>query len=105
MEAQLFGTLIVDGPCLLVDSAEGDVQYQPIWPPGYEINMAGSPIEILDEQGSVAARVGDSVYLSGGEVPQSEGDSVCPQRHWIVGDTVEVTAESKGRINGGVNSG
>lgn len=93
MEAQLFGMLIdVDG-CLMVEDMYSDTLYLPIWPWEYSLEIEEEIITIVDENGEARVRVGDEVYLSGGEIPGTEesplGEVVCGGLHWLVGETVE----------------
>ena len=65
MDALLIGELVVEDSCLRVRS-EG-ANYLVIWQADYFLTDNDGVWEILDETGAVAARVGETVYMGGGE--------------------------------------
>ncbi len=98
MEAQLFGTLIEQEQCLYVTPDTGDIPYLVIWSPEYSISVDnGMPI-VVDAAGVEAVRLGQHVYLDGGEIPAEvqpdfEAESGllpiegCPGPYWLMGTT------------------
>ena len=73
MMALLIGQLrIVDG-CLWVI---GDRQQYPIgWPYAYSWNDDDGTVQLRDENGTIVAKVGDTIEMAGGEV---DGDPLDP---------------------------
>ncbi|MCB9418957.1 MAG: hypothetical protein H6667_04095 [Ardenticatenaceae bacterium] len=67
MEALLIGELVVDNGCLRVHDIYTDEQTLVIWQADYYLTDHDGILEILDETGTVVARVGEMVYLGGGE--------------------------------------
>lgn len=101
MEDGLAGTLSVEDGCLRLISLEGGILYTPVWPPDYAIQPS-EPAAIIEPSGEELARVGDDIYLSGGEVQSLSGRDdlldpaqadevaeVCPGPYWIVGDQLQ----------------
>lgn len=95
MASELKGKLVLDNGCLRVD------KYLLIWPHGFSLRTEGEEILIIDSNGQVFARVGDEIYVGGGEVaiPEEEAkefieESItgqplpdnCTGPYWIVGD-------------------
>jgi hypothetical protein len=62
MEAELFGELTLEDGYLRVDGT------LIIWQPDYFVHNNEGTIEILDRNGEVVARVGEEVYMGGGEI-------------------------------------
>ena len=67
--ADLKGTLMLEDGYLRVSSSYSDTTELIIWPYGYSLNVEGDDIRIIDGDGQVVARVGDNIYVVGGEVP------------------------------------
>jgi hypothetical protein len=65
MAALLIGELIVDTGCLRVNSE--NESHLVIWQADYFLTDNDGILEILDETGAAAARVGEMVYMGGGE--------------------------------------
>ena len=66
-EARLQGTLThADGCTFLVSTGNGPVRL--LWPSGFTARNSGSNLEVLDADGTVAARVNSSVIVGGGFV-------------------------------------
>jgi hypothetical protein len=98
MEAQLFGTLMEQDQCLYVTPDTGDIPYLVIWSPEYSISVDnGMPI-VVDAAGVEAVRLGQHVYLDGGEIPAEvqpdfEAESGvlpiegCSGPYWLMGTT------------------
>jgi hypothetical protein len=94
MTALLIGDLVEEDGCLRV--AEGGQSHLIIWPYDHTVTAAqDDTLEIRDGSGAVVARVGDSVRLSGGEVPAVENHASVeiPERfagpYWLVGSEIE----------------
>jgi hypothetical protein len=66
MEALATGTLVLENGYLRL-TTEGSSELI-IWPEGYSLNMEGDEIQILDEDGQVVARAGDTISAAGGEM-------------------------------------
>lgn len=62
MEAQLFGELALEDGYLRVDGT------LIIWQPDYFVHNNEGTIEILDRNGKVVGRVGEEIYMGGGEI-------------------------------------
>jgi hypothetical protein len=68
MESLAKGTLIFEDGYLRLSSTDSDDRYLIIWPHGYSLNMEEDEIKILDEDGQVVAKVGDTISVGGGEM-------------------------------------
>jgi hypothetical protein len=70
MLAELIGTLWLDpdGGCLRVRSLYGGEDLLVVWKPEFTLREQDGPLEVLDAEGEIAARVGEEVYLAGGYV-------------------------------------
>lgn len=66
MAALMSGTLIVEDGCLRVEPDYPGSSPLIIWPAGFEFQVAGDEISILDPDGYVVARVGEPVEMGGG---------------------------------------
>jgi len=93
MEALLVGKLVVEDGCLSVRS-END-SYLVIWQADYFLTYSHNTVEILDETGTAVARVGDLIYLGGGEqgaVDENELRQPIPETcdgpYWRMGESV-----------------
>lgn len=96
MAAELIGALrLVDG-YLQVDSLYGDGAVIPIWPAEYTLAYKDESLTIFDGDGNPLIRVGEEVYMGGGEgygsgmlecVRQQLPDSYTG-KFWYVGDGV-----------------
>jgi len=99
--AELRGRLTLDDAgCLRVRYRGGSVI--PVWPLGLKVDATGDGVRILDQKGRIAARVGEGVYMGGGEVQAlddltSVGDRTaqelrdrCPGTYWLVAPPVRV---------------
>lgn len=95
MSALFEGPVLADEDgCLRLDSPDA---HTVVWPKGYDFDVAGGTIRILDAEGAVVGRVGEDFSLGGGEVTSlHEGlgftdadrelaETHCPGRYWIVG--------------------
>jgi hypothetical protein len=99
--AELRGRLTLDeAGCLRVRYRGGSAT--PVWPPGLEVNATGDGVRILDQKGHIAARVGEGVYMGGGEAralddltsvgkrTAQELHDRCPGTYWLVAPPVRV---------------
>jgi hypothetical protein len=94
MEALLQGKLIIDAGCLRIEDESGSESYLVIWQADYFLNDDQGVIEVLDQNGRVAARVGERISLGGGGVPlwdfSSELHEPIPSRcqgpYWLMGE-------------------
>ena len=94
MEALLIGTLEVEKSCLLVKQEEDDQRMVIVWQTDYFLNDNEGKIEMLDRDGNVVARVGETLYLGGGEIGGIEADKLqapmpqeCPSSPlWLMGE-------------------
>jgi hypothetical protein len=98
------GCLRVNDPTLDSD----DPGYVPVWLPQYKPDLEDDVVRILDRKGRVVARVGEGVFLGGGEIDTAtleeynfmderhlqELSERCPGRYWLVSDDgVEIRGE------------
>ena len=95
MNGEFEGKLVLDNGCLRVD------KYLIIWPHGFSLRTEGEEIQVIDSNGQVVARVGDEIYVGGGELPAEEARFIeesitgqplpdnCTGPYWIVGETVK----------------
>lgn len=96
MEALSEGELVVKDDCLYVMGRDGRVGSLIIWQPDYFLNDNAGTIEVLDRQGEVVARVGETIRLGGGEVPLRSFEqylreplpSQCSGPYWLMGEVV-----------------
>ena len=101
MMAEISGKLVLDdGGSLRMEEHPGHIDTVPIWPAGFELDTRGDEASVLDEEGRVAARVGEKVYMGGGGIPEDrvtladermlrELFERCPGEYWIVGSEVK----------------
>jgi hypothetical protein len=96
MQAEMVGQLaLVDG-CLRIESIFDDTSYLPVWPPEFALGSEGDQIQVLDGTGQAVARVGEEVYMGGGEGSASvmaecvrqQLPAACIGPYWIVGEGV-----------------
>ena len=72
-----FGELMARDGCLRLDYSTGyfeGLTLLLVWPPGFSVSVEDGPVRVLDEAGSMVAKLGDGVRFSG----RSIGDSVWP---------------------------
>ena len=74
MAALLIGRLEVENGCLQVYQEESDQRIVIVWQTDYFLNNNDGSIEMLDREGKVVARVGEMIYLGGGEVGSIDSD-------------------------------
>ena len=69
MEAELFGELTVLNRCLRVNSfSRSNTSYLLVWPPDFRRGTERFGTQVLNGGRKVAARVGEEVFMGGGEV-------------------------------------
>jgi hypothetical protein len=98
MMAGYRGELVLDDEGCLRVEGPGHGSIVPIWPSGYEPDAMGEEVRILNRSGRIAARVGEEVYMSGGEIGRSlegrrELEERCPGTYWIVGTEVRIPGQ------------
>ena len=76
MEALLIGRLEVENGCLLAFQEGSDQPITIVWQADYFLHNNEGSIEMLDREGKVVARVGETIYLGGGEVGGIEDDQL-----------------------------
>ena len=94
MEALLIATLVVEDGCLRAHQDESNESYTIVWQTDYFLNNNDGLIEMLDREGNVVARVGETIYLGGGEVRQVDAEQLrapVPERcagpkFWLMGE-------------------
>jgi hypothetical protein len=99
MDALLEGKLILSKRCLYLENSEGYGRHAAIWPYGYSFSSEEAGITIMNARAQIAARLGDTLRVGGGGVPNLSdeafaenylGDGQCSAPYWIVADVVEV---------------
>lgn len=109
MMAELRGELVQDERgCLRVRDEHGTVV--PVWPPGFKAETSGGRVSVLDARGGVVGRVGEPIYMGGGELPWPGSSATanatledeamvrelwerCPGSYWLVGTGVKIPTE------------
>jgi hypothetical protein len=95
LEALLVGKLILESGCLRIAIEPPQSQsYLVIWEADYFLNDNNGITEVFDQDGLVAARVGDPIRLGGGAVPLSSFSSElretipdrCQGPYWLMGE-------------------
>jgi hypothetical protein len=94
MEALLIGRLEVENGCLLAYQAESNQPITIIWQTDYFLHNNDGSIEMLDREGKVVARVGEMIYLGGGQVGSINPDQLqapipdhcAPSSIWLMGE-------------------
>jgi hypothetical protein len=76
MEALLIGTLVVENGCMMAYQEGSDQPITIVWQTDYFLNNNEGSIEMLDRDGKVVARVGEPIYLGGGETGRIEDDQL-----------------------------
>ena len=105
MMSETSGELVLDDEgCLRVKTAPRGPGAIPVWPAVFELDESGGEVSVLDEEGRVVARVGERVYMGGGEIPRDQIELAnermrrelferCPGDYWIVGSEVKMLDE------------
>ncbi|MCZ7671809.1 MAG: hypothetical protein M5U34_34105 [Chloroflexi bacterium] len=92
MDALLIGELVVEEDCLRIHDSNTDESTLVIWQADYFLNDNHGIVEIVDETGTVVARVGEMVYMGGGEQATVNNDELresipeqCGGPYWRMG--------------------
>lgn len=85
------GELVKTGDCLRLIVAPTNTSYLVVWPPGYELDERDNDILIRDDSGQVVTRVGENVYMGGGDVAARE--NVNPTLDGVPGVSEQLVAE------------
>jgi len=100
MDAILTGKLVKVENCLRINDANGETSYLIVWPSDYSLKIANGVIMVQDGAGQTRVRVGEKVFVSGGETKSVEGIAAldeqlkrelstrCPGPYWLVGSEV-----------------
>jgi hypothetical protein len=96
MAAELVGDFVLEGGCLWVESLYHDGRYLPIWPPEFLVEIDDGMPVLLDGDGVVVGRVGEEIYMGGGEASEramlecvrAQMPTACGGPYWVVGDGV-----------------
>lgn len=101
-DARFVGQLVVVDTCLRIDSGDGHPSILPVWPHTFTLSSKNELVSILNETGGVIARVGDTVELRGGSIPEDEHawlttdmlrqkpPQACDGPYWLAADDVKV---------------
>ena len=96
-EAELIGELILRSNCLYIRKSN-DVEYLPLWPSTFRLSEENDEVTVQNESGEILAKVGDTVFVSGGAVQRdlildeavlSILPDECSESYWIVGEEVQ----------------
>lgn len=98
MEAELVGDLVLSEGCLRIESLYGNESYIPVWPPEFTVVLENNIPVILDGDGQLVGRVGEEIYMGGGEAYESalpacvhqQMPPTCSGKYWIVGEGVRL---------------
>jgi hypothetical protein len=98
MEAELIGDLVVSDGCLRIESLYGNQSYTPVWPPEFTVVLKNDIPVILDSDGQLVGRIGEEIYMGGGESSESglpacvrqQMPPTCSGKYWIVGEGVRL---------------
>lgn len=94
MTGEAIGQLVVINGCLRLNLVGTDISYVLVWPPEFSLDTENAEVQVFDGDGQVAARLGEEVYVSGGEVRSIEllSENVrqqlppgCLGPYWMVG--------------------
>jgi hypothetical protein len=100
MSALLIGQLVEKDNFLRIQARESETSYIVIWPPNYTFRIAHGRIEVLDEKGKRRVKVGEEVFVDGGETHTVSGIAAISEElqqelssrddgpYWIVGAEV-----------------
>ncbi len=100
MEALLIGKLVEVNGCLRINASNSETSYLVVWPFGYSLKIVKGIIMVQDGAGQTKVRVGEEVFVSGGEIKSVEGmtgldDQLkrelmtrCSGPYWFVGSEV-----------------
>lgn len=96
MEAELVGNLVLSDGCLRIESLYGNESYLPIWPSEFTVKLENDVPVILDGDKKVVGRVGDEIYMGGGEASENALPACVREqmpaafrgKYWVVGEGV-----------------
>ena len=110
-DALLAGTLSSESGCVAVSGRPGSFVYV-VWPAGYSLTDEGGDTWLVDDSGSLIARIGDQVRMGGGITNLADAEaavsggipSSCevggPDAHWFAGVPELVRPSSRAGVNG-----
>ncbi|MCI0696157.1 hypothetical protein L0337_29665 [candidate division KSB1 bacterium] len=110
MDAILIGKLVEVEGCLRINDANGETSYLVVWPSNYSLKVVNGVIMVMDGAGKTKVRVGEEIFVSGGETKSVEGITAlddqlkrelstrCSGPYWLVGSEVR-RAGSMGKSN------
>jgi hypothetical protein len=99
MMAEFRGELLLDERGCLRVRWPGHGSVVPVWPPGFEAEASGGHVSVLDGRGRIVGRVGEPIYMGGGEVPPEGGNDQemvrelrerCPGNYWLAAPEVRI---------------
>jgi len=102
MTALLIGKLVLRDGCLRADPPNAGDSHLLIWPPEFTLVVRGQAIEVLDDRKEVVGRVGEYIYMGGGEGGSEDPQITaltavssgltrgCRRPYWIVGTGVRL---------------
>jgi hypothetical protein len=98
MAAELVGELVLEDGCLRIESIYGDGSYLTIWLPEFKIIFDGGVPVVLDGEGVVVGKVGEEIYMGGGEgreqsmlaCVRTQLPPTCGGPYWLVGEGVRL---------------
>ncbi len=95
MTALLDGQLVLSEKCLVIQGEEARSAHTAIWPSGFSLAVQGESVRVLNGDREIVARVGDTIRVGGGEIPQlspeafeanfSGSPTGCAAPYWVVG--------------------
>lgn len=100
-DARLVGQLVVVDTCLRIDVGQGHPSVLPVWPPNFTLSIENGTPTIMNEVGNVVGRVGDTLELRGGDIPDDENawlttemlrqkpPQTCRGPYWLAADDVK----------------
>lgn len=89
--ALIYGTFIVEGDCLQLDTGTQPT-HTPIFPHGFSLARQNGGLVILDAEGSEWAPIGKALRMGGGQIEgtQLQNDFPCPPPYWLLSSSVPV---------------
>jgi hypothetical protein len=102
MDGDITGELVLVDGCIRLNPRYGDVSYLVVWPPEYTLVAEDDLLQVRNENGDIVARVGEGVYMGGGEMPESSAQwlsqellseelrEVCSGPYWVIGEGVRL---------------
>ena len=93
------GILVASDSCIRLNEDNSDLSFMIIWPPDYNYSIEDEMISVLNGDGTLMAKVGNKVKISGGGVEifsalpkyiQDQTSSICAPPYWLMGDEIYV---------------